>query len=207
MAKEMDKFRVVLASKSPRRQQIFRENLGVAFEVVPSGFAEDWNKAEYAGKAAEYVSAYAVEKGKDVAARIGSRGQEGKIAVVVGCDTVVVDSTNKILEKPSSRAEAVAMLISFSNSQVEVVSGIAIFAAGELRFKGTCSTKVCFGVIDETLANAYAETGEPMDKAGAFGIQGFGAQLIRQIDGCYFNVVGLPVHMLASSLAEICKSL
>ena len=163
---------------------------GFCFEVL----AADIDEAQRAGEAAEtYVARLALEKAVAVAAlRPG--------AVVVGADTTVVVDRD-VLGKPRDHAEAASMLRRLSGRQHEVLTGLAVVsAAGRLtHVERTCVT---FGEVGETELATYVASGEAMDKAGAYGIQGYAARWIPRIEGDYFNVVGLPIAALMRMLRE-----
>jgi septum formation protein len=172
--------RLVLASQSPRRADVLRQ-LGLDPVVLPA----DVNEALREGESAEaYVERLAKEKAMAIAATETD-------ALVVGGDTVVVND-GEILSKPDDAEGAVSMLMQLSGSDHEVLSGIAL--AGPRGVVSTVArTTVRMRTYDETTARAYVATGEPFDKAGAYGIQGQGAALVASIGGDYYAVVGFPV--------------
>ena len=180
---------LVLASASPRRVALLR-HVGVAFTVVDPGPDRVWpgNTDPRNG-----VRALALEKARRVAAR--RRG-----AVVIGADTVVV-ARDERLGKPAVPSEALAMLRRLQGRTHEVWTGVAVVRDGEQR-TATEHTRVQFARLAEEELLAYVKTGEPLDKAGAYAIQGLGAQFIKRIEGDYFNVVGLPLQRLRQVLAE-----
>ncbi|HPT15836.1 MAG TPA: Maf family protein [Kiritimatiellia bacterium] len=186
---------LVLASASPRRRG-FLHQLGYAFEVVTPATEE---KARSGESAPDYVRRNAAEKAADVAAR-ATPG-----AVVIAADTVVV-LRGRIMEKPRSEAEACAMLRSLGGQVHQVVTGFCVRGPGpdgaERVHARTVSTDVEFKELAEAEIAAYVRSGEPMDKAGAYAIQGRAAYMIRQIRGSYTNVVGLPLTELVETLAN-----
>ncbi len=189
--------RIVLASASPRRTELLR-TMGLEFSVQPSSFDE---KTVTAWPPEDHVIQSALGKASDIAGRIG------ECAIVIGADTIVV-ADDRILGKPESVEDAAAMLKLLSGRAHFVYTGICVFEncpADMSQHVQTAyvRTKVTFGILDETLISAYVATGEPMDKAGAYGIQGRGSVLVESIDGDYFNVVGLPVYPLSRMLAEL----
>mmetsp|Transcript_16583 Transcript_16583/g.26807 ORF Transcript_16583/g.26807 Transcript_16583/m.26807 type:complete len:232 (+) Transcript_16583:130-825(+) len=208
------KLRIILASASPRRRELLGDIIlghSVPFAVQASKFKEDYDKALYKGRAHEYVAEYALQKALDVRREvIAEQSSDSVTTIIIGCDTVVVrDGT--ILEKPASSQEAFDTILSYSKRDVSVVSGMALILVkpndsaqddASDKHVSTCETCVTFAELDEDLVKAYVNTGEPMDKAGGFGIQGLGAVLISGIKGCYFNVVGLPVQMLSNNMCE-----
>jgi septum formation protein len=176
---------LVLASRSPRRAEILRQHR-LDFEVDPPQVDE----SPYPGEAPDaHVNRLALEK----AAAVGRRRPE---ALCLGCDTVVV-LDGEILGKPADPAAARAMLTRLAGREHLVYSSVALFQAARGHHAGDHRvTRVRFRRLDEAEIAAYVATGEPMDKAGAYGIQGFGSMLVASIEGCYFNVMGLPVEAL-----------
>jgi septum formation protein len=171
---------IVLASGSPRRADVLRQ-LGLAPQIVPADVDESYQGDE---SAAEHVERLARDKAEAVAVRVPD-------ALVVGGDTVVVDGT-RVLAKPADRAGAVEMLRSLSGREHVVLSGLAI-AGPHGTVSTVTSTTVRMRPFDDAVASAYVATGEPLDKAGAYGIQGLGAALVEGVEGDYYSVVGFPV--------------
>lgn len=173
---------IVLASASPRRQELLRQ-IGCGFRVVVS----DAEELSGDGISPERLAAEnARRKAEDVAAK------EGGNAPVFGADTVVaVDET--ILGKPKDETDAVRMLRLLSGRQHFVYTGIALAYRGEI-YEGVVRTEVWVDELSEKEIDAYIATGEPMDKAGAYAVQGIAAKFIPRIDGSFSNVVGLPLH-------------
>ncbi len=182
---------IVLASASPRRAELLR-TLGVPFEVVVAGGAEP--EIEAVEDIAAWVESAARAKAQAVAA-IRSE------AVVIAADTIVVGD-GEILGKPQDEREAAAMLRRLSGRTHQVYTGLCVWrgAQGQTSY---VVTQVTFRSLTQELIDAYIATGEPMDKAGAYGIQGKGALLVEKIDGCYFNVVGLPLGRLSEMLERV----
>jgi len=181
---------LLLASASPRRAELLTQ-LGLRFRVEPSHVPEDILPGETPRAHAERLS-----RAKAVEIWNGNRG-----ALVVAGDTVVVLG-GKILGKPSDTEDALEMLRVLSGQTHTVVSGLAVALPGGAMRSGTTSTDVTFRSFDEKFARAYVATGEPMDKAGAYGIQGFGCALVKEIRGDYHTVVGLPIPLLLELLRE-----
>ena len=180
---------IVLASASPRRVTLLRQ-VGLAFTVADPGPDRDWpGQAE----PRHGVRALALEKAR----RVAGRRPE---ALVIGADTVVVVRGVR-LGKPAGEAEVLEMLGRLQGRTHEVWTGLAIVRGGEQRTAAEV-TKVQFARLDDAELRAYARTGEPLDKAGAYGIQGLAAQFIRRIEGDYGNVVGLPLARLRQLLKE-----
>lgn len=191
--------RFILASASPRRRELLG-SVGIAFDIVPSVVDEPALIASLGDvPPATVVTTLAEEKAAEVADRT-----EGD-ALVLGADTVVVLDEH-VLGKPDDEEHAVQMLMRLSGRTHQVYTGIAVIETenGIVRRKssGFCCTDVEFAPFDETRARAYVATGEPMDKAGSYGIQALGTLLIPRIHGDYFNVVGLPLFRLGEMLAE-----
>lgn len=183
--------RLILASQSPRREALLRQ-VGLDFEVVPSDLEEELPAGM---PPAEVAALLALDKARAVA----SARTEG---LVIGADTVVVVD-GRILGKPAGPEEARGMLRLLSGREHQVTTGIAVVDAASGRSRsGSVTTAVRFAPLGEEIIDRYVATGEPMDKAGAYGIQGFGALLIAGIEGDYNNVVGLPLRRLAELLGE-----
>jgi septum formation protein len=181
---------LVLASASPRRADLLRQ-LGLSFSVYPSHIPEDYLEGETPEAHARRLSR---EKAREIQLIHGD-------SLIVAGDTVVV-LEGRILGKPRDEGEAVAMLLSLSGKTHTVISGLAVaFPQGGI-LDGAERTSVTFRSFDEGTARAYARTGEPMDKAGAYGIQGLGSTLVQGIRGDYHTVVGLPIPLFLDLLEE-----
>ncbi|HEY3331344.1 MAG TPA: Maf family protein [Capsulimonadaceae bacterium] len=189
----------ILASGSPRRRELLG-TIGIDFDVVVS-VVDEAEVTEKLGDAPPslIVTTLAEEKALEVAARTPGK------ALVLGADTVVVLDEH-VLGKPENEDHAVAMLMRLSGREHQVYTGIALVAVEDgviTKHRSTFSvTGVEFAPFSEDRARAYVVTGEPMDKAGSYGIQALGTLLIPRIDGDYFNVVGLPVFRLGEMLKE-----
>ena len=182
---------VILASASPRRLALLQQ-IGIEATVCPADFDEVSGSAV---QAEDVVLANAVGKCQAVV-KI-----KGDSLPVIAADTVVV-AEGVILGKPQDVEDAIAMLKQLSGKTHKVLTGIAVSYAGEMLAE-VCETKVVFrDLTDEEIKN-YVATGEPLDKAGAYGIQGKGAVLVEKIDGCYNNVVGLPLTRMQLILAKL----
>jgi septum formation protein len=185
---------LVLASASPRRAELLRQ-ARLEFEVRRPQVHET---RAHAGEPAALALRRAQDKARAVAARVPGR-------LVLGADTVVV-LDGRILGKPSGPTQAVQMLAALSGRWHRVITGLAV-AAGDgeqawLLAGDTVATEVRFRELAADEIEAYVATGEPLDKAGAYGIQGRGALLVRELRGCYCNVVGLPLSRLGELLRE-----
>ncbi|NMA55395.1 MAG: septum formation inhibitor Maf [Firmicutes bacterium] len=186
--------KLILASKSPRRRQLLA-NLGVLFDIIPSRAVEAEVTVNDPG---QLVETLALRKAEAVASSMPDREER----LVIGADTIVVlDGT--ILGKPKNDQEAAAMLRRLSGNWHQVFTGVAVFATKSGSFDSAHEqTAVKIRSLSGKEIAAYVATGEPLDKAGAYGIQAKGALLVERIDGCYFNVVGLPLVKLAELLAR-----
>lgn len=181
---------LILASGSPRRQELLRQ-IGLSFTVVPSQVQENLPS----GEPAHLVESLALAKAGEVAGRLRS-------GLVLGADTVVA-LDGAILGKPSGPAEAAAMLSRLSGKHHDVYTGLAlVHAASGHRMVEHEHTVVRFRKLLDSEIAAYVQSGEPLDKAGAYGIQGLAAVFVSGITGCYFNVVGLPLSRLWRMLQE-----
>lgn len=179
---------IVLASASPRRRELL-SLLGLGFDVAPADVDETWRNGE---PPAEHAERLAREKAEAVR-RPG--------AVTVAADTIVVVD-GAILGKPADAAEARAMLARLAGRGHVVHTAIAV-AYGARLASGVVSTRVWFRPLDAATIAAYVATGEPLDKAGAYGIQGYGAVLVDRIEGDYFTVMGLGLARLVDLLGEV----
>jgi septum formation protein len=187
---------LVLASRSPRRAELLTI-AGIPHQVVPPGEVEErlaGSLADLHRDPAAYAVALAAAKAREVAGRMPGR-------LVLGADTVVV-LDGDLLEKPRDRAEAVRLLTRLAGRRHTVISAMALTggAAGDSLVAAHEETRVTFMPLTPASIERYVATGEPMDKAGAYGIQGYGALMVRGVSGCYFNVMGLPLARLGELL-------
>jgi septum formation protein len=185
--------RLVLASASPRRRELLTQ-AGFTFEVHPAHIPEDPLLDE---DPIGYVTRLAREKAQAV-----FDGLSDPSAVVLGADTTVT-LDNHILGKPEDAADAARMLRLLSGRTHRVITGIAVVTAEAAEVAAEVTGVRFLTLTDEDIAS-YIATGEPMDKAGAYAIQGRAARWISRIEGCYFNVVGLPLA-LVSTMLEFCQ--
>lgn len=184
--------KIYLASASPRRVELLKV-LGLPFEQVISKVPET---AYLETNPAALAETLALAKARAVA------GKEGR-GLVIGADTIVVYQ-GEILGKPRDRNDAVQMLTLLSGGTHLVISGVALVdAEGGRELVNHEITRVTFRDLSPEEIGCYADTGEPMDKAGAYGIQGIGGILVKEIHGCYNNVVGLPLTLLVELLKEM----
>ena len=195
---------IILASASPRRKQLL-ESAGIVATVEVADIDESHGDGE---KAADYVARMAYQKAEAVVRRhLSDKSTDKSVGldvVVVAADTIVVVD-GVILGKPASRDEAFSMLKRLVSRRHDVMPAVAIAdLAGRApkwqRFVVT--THVEFGDVDDARLWAYIDSGEPMDKAGAYGIQSGAASFVRCIEGSYTNVVGLPLYETVSALAD-----
>ncbi len=185
---------LILASASPRRSELLT-SAGFEFEVMPANVAEDHDGSE---PPAPLVERLAQAKASDVAGRLEANAE----AVVLGADTIVVLG-GKILGKPVSEDDARRMLTALSGREHEVVTGVALVAAGGGRTVTAHDvTRVVFRALTEPEIENYVRGGEPMDKAGAYAIQGIASRFVTRIEGSYSNVMGLPVELVDRMLRE-----
>ena len=178
---------LVLASASPRRQELLR-NAGITFEVQPADIPEDPRPGEGARECAERL---AREKALAIA-------RQRPHDVVLGADTVVVVD-GQLLGKPSDAADAARMLRLLSGRNHQVITGICLVVNGQPSVASETTVVTMSEITGEDIV-AYVATGEPMDKAGAYAIQGIASRWIPRIEGDYSNVVGLPVALAHSML-------
>jgi nucleoside triphosphate pyrophosphatase len=176
---------LTLASASPRRRQLL-EMLGLRIEVRPSTIPEIRGTEE---TPIGYVERLAREKALSVPGEL-----------VLGADTTVL-LDDQLLEKPTDAEDALRMLRLLQGRSHEVITSVALAAKGVVR-QATDVTAVIFHPCSDEFLRAYIATGEPMDKAGAYGIQGYGAALVERIDGDFFGVMGLPVRLVLRLLEE-----
>ncbi len=184
-----------LASASPRRQELLRQ-LGIAFEVLPSNILE----VRAAGETPpEYVVRVALDKARYVARLVAERGLPAY--PVLGADTEVV-LDDAILGKPRDRAHGLALLGRLAGRDHEVLSAVALIAHGG-EHTALNVNRVTFGPLSEAEIARYWETGEPVDKAGGYAIQGRAAAFVARLEGSYSGVMGLPLFELVSLFQRV----
>lgn len=175
---------LILASASPRRRKILRD-LGFEFDVVPSRISEDevvWKDPIKKARILAELKAVEVQK-------IHPR------KTIIGADTIVAYQ-GEVLEKPVDSSDAARMLRLLSGKAHEVITGVALAAPPNRRFLEVERTRVFFRELSGQEIESYIDTAEPFDKAGGYAIQGYGSVFVDKIEGCFFNVVGLPVPLL-----------
>ena len=197
------KKKIILGSASPRRRELLAQ-IGADFEVRVSNKEEIYHSTV----PEEIVKELALMKAENVAEELAEENASGAVnsTIVIGADTIVV-LDGKILGKPADEADAVRMLNSLQGRRHDVYTGVAVLdydENGEKRiFNYSVGTAVYVNEMTEEEILAYAETKDPLDKAGAYGIQGRFAAHIDRIEGDYYNVVGLPVSRVYRTLREL----
>ena len=181
--------RYILASKSPRRRELLSE-LVESFEIITAEVDETLPDSIHPRDGVEML---AIRKGEVIA-------KENADAVVISSDTLV-EIGGVALGKPKDKADAFSMLKLLSGKAHNVHTGVAVHYNGKC-FSGVASTAVYFREMTDEEINAYIDSGDPMDKAGSYGIQGKAALFASGIEGDYFNVMGLPLHLVGQMLRE-----
>lgn len=190
--KILNEYKIILASQSPRRREIF-DMLGIRYEPQSSDIAEPVTKEDPALQAMRNAK----NKAENVFAK--SNGD----SVIVAADTIVV-LEGRILGKPESAEQAHSYLADLSGNTHTVITGICMMGRKGQKC-GYEKTQVSFAALTDDEIKDYIKTQEPMDKAGAYGIQGFGCQFITRIEGCYFNVMGFPVRRFYEITRDLIK--
>ena len=185
---------IILASASPRRRELLKYIIP-EFKVVPADIDESLPDDIPPEKSAEFL---AVKKAKHVSA-------ENPDSIVIGSDTVVIID-GEILGKPKDHSDAERMLRKLSGKTHSVITGVCL-SCGSFTDSFSCKTLVKFFPLTDSEIQSYIATGEPMDKAGAYGIQGKGCILAESIEGDFFNVVGLPASLLKRRLEKFLSEL
>lgn len=184
--------KIILASSSPRRMEILK-SLGIDFEIMPSNFEEKIIDLHPENLVCEFSKNKAI----DVSQRVDNN------KIIIAADTLVYKD-DKVLGKPKTKDEACKMLEYLSGNSHFVVTGVCIIDTFNSKiYQDFQKTKVYFKKLSKNEILSYVNTGEPMDKAGAYGIQGLGSIFVEKIEGCYFNVVGLPINMLYNMLINM----
>ena len=182
--------RIILASSSPRRRELM-DLMGLRYEILAPEGEEVFDPAL---SPKELVQHLARQKGEDVAARVDGD------ALVIAADTVVALG-HQVLGKPRDRADAIAMLTALSGKAHSVFTGVCMFGQGKIVVESE-ETLVHMRPLSAAEIVAYVDSGEPMDKAGGYGIQGRASLFIPRIEGDYFNVMGFPVCRIGQMLSE-----
>ncbi|HVP35962.1 MAG TPA: Maf family protein [Terriglobales bacterium] len=184
--------RFILASSSPRREEILKK-AGIKFEIL---FPEDIEEKNISNDPVSHVLELSRKKAESIARRVDG-------SLILGADTIVV-LNQEILGKPDDSGEAFKMLKKLSGKEHQVYTGISLVDKGEGKtLSGYQLTKVKFNQLTDKQIKDYIDTGEPLDKAGAYGIQGMGNFLVEKIEGDLDNVIGLPLKKLEELLRKI----
>jgi len=188
--------KIILASGSPRRRDVLK-NIGLDFTIVESNYEEDMTLDMEPTRLAEYLS---LGKAKDVA-------KDYPDYIIIAADTFVTLDHHR-LGKPHTKEVARKTLQTISGQTIDVVTGYTIIdTSSDKTITNSVTSQVVMKEITTAEINAYIATGEPLDKAGAFGIQGHGALLVKEIHGDYYNIMGLPLFALTQSLKEFAVEL
>ena len=183
--------KIILASASPRRKELL-EKIGLKFEVEPSNYAEDMHSKLNPDELARAIS---LGKSRAVASK-------HKNAIVIAADTFIV-FRGKIMGKPNTEAKARKMLMTLKGKSHSVITGFTIMDTEENKvLTKSVETVIHIKKLTPKEIDAYVKSKEPLDKAGAYAIQGLGSVIVERIEGDYFNVMGLPLSALAESLKE-----
>ena len=186
----MSSCKVVLASSSPRRRELLNL-IGIAHEVRPANLDESMRPRETPRRHAERLA-------RDKASAVAKRDPD---LITIAADTIVVIN-RKVLGKPADKEDAARMLAMLSGREHTVITAVAVSRGKKLR-SAIEEVKVKFRRLREEEIEAYIATGEPMDKAGAYGIQGFGATIVERVEGDYFAVMGLPLVRLIGLMRDV----
>jgi septum formation protein len=186
--------KIILASASERRQELLGRIIE-NFTVLVSDFDE--SNVEKTDNISRYVEEIALGKAMDVKKKVAEP------SLIIAADTVVC-LENEILGKPKDKLDAQYMLSKLSGSTHKVYTGVVLINTDTGKvLKDSVETQVFFSKLTEKQINNYIETGDPMDKAGAYGIQGKAGVFVKEIRGCYYNVVGLPLNKLNEMIEEL----
>lgn len=184
----------ILASASERRQELLKRIIE-DFSIMVSEFDE--STVKNTGSVSDYVQEIALGKAKDIMNKVN------KDSIIIAADTVV-SLDEKVLGKPKDNREAYEMISSLSNNMHKVYTGVVVInTKTKVILKDSVETKVFFSELTNDEINAYIETGDSFDKAGAYGIQGMAGVFVEKIEGCYYNVVGLPLNRLNKMIKEV----
>ncbi|XP_013107827.2 dTTP/UTP pyrophosphatase [Stomoxys calcitrans] len=190
--------RIILASGSPRRQELVK-SLGLNAELCPSTFEENLNAADFKDFS-QFIVATALRKADEVYERLKSDDNQENL-LVIAADTMVTMGP-EIYGKPKDSNEAFKMLTSLAGKCNRVFTGVVLKHSKGVR-SFTETADVYFGHLTNEQIQAYVDSGEPLDKAGGYGVQGAGGALISRIDGDYYCVMGLPLHRLCCELNKL----
>jgi septum formation protein len=183
---------IILASASPRRKELLKQLIGNNFKIVPGSYHE---KPQPEMEPLGFIIHNSKEKAREVASLISS-------GIVIAADTVVL-CDGEILGKPHTKDKAREMLRKISGKKIHVITGLTVIDIdANLQRSASETTDVRIKIMSDDELESYLKTSEPLDKAGAFAIQGKGAIIVEKIEGDYFNVVGLPLFRLNTILLE-----
>jgi len=185
---------IVLASASPRRKELLAQ-AGFTFEVMPSTVDEVRRPEE---SPIAFVTRLSREKAEDVAGRLAPEVRDNTI--VIGADTIVV--CDEVLGKPANPEDARRMLRLLSGRTHQVITGVTVMRDDVIETAAEV-TMVMMNTVSDAEIDKYVATGEPMDKAGAYAIQGYAGRWVPRIQGCYFNVVGLPLALVSAMIEGV----
>ncbi|XP_078481391.1 dTTP/UTP pyrophosphatase-like [Ciona intestinalis] len=192
--------KVVLASSSPQRRKLL-EQIELVFDVCASPFDEEAIDKTAFKNPKDYVKLLAHGKALEVA---NQHKESTEKVLIIGADTVIIFE-NQIIGKPHTAQVSVETLNKLSGKSHTVCTGVSVILVEDGGFSETVfheTTQVEFGKLSKEIVQSYVDTGEPLNKAGAYGIQGQGAMFVQRIEGCYNNVVGLPVYKLCNELTK-----
>ena len=196
LLKNINEFDIILASQSPRRSELLKM-LGLNFTVRPS-YVEERRRDDLSP--VEYVIHNAQREGAQIAEKLPE-------SLVISADTIVFHN-NEILEKPNDKKHAHEILTRLSGNTHEVITGFGLSLQVKNKFVYHHEiTKVTFRDLSPEEIDAYVDTAEPLDKAGGYGAQGVGSLLIKRVEGCFFNVIGLPLAYLFVTLDKFLKEI
>lgn len=187
---------IILASQSPRRRDLLQQ-IGITFSQIDANANEEDVTSKLNGHPPSYI-AQTLSREKALSAKLTT----GDNAIIISADTIVV-LDDQVLGKPKNEADAARMLSMLSGRTHHVITGVTLLdtSSGKTLTQSSI-TEVVFAKLSQREIEDYVKTKEPLDKAGAYGIQGKAAAFIKRINGCYFNVVGLPLSLLKEMLAE-----
>ncbi len=195
----MSNYRVILASNSPRRKELLAEIVPRKKIIVIGSNVKE--KVKQGEDAVSFSLRMAKEKARDVIKKRADKMQN--VSVVIGADTIAVFD-NKIIGQPICRDNAVSILRKLSGRCHEIITGVAVFVVKKNKFiTFTVKSTVWMHKLSDEIIEKYVASGEPMDKAGAYAIQGMGKLLIKRFEGSYTNIIGLPVDELRAVLLGI----
>ena len=203
-----DKVKLLLASQSPRRREIL-DMMGLQnrYTHQPSPLDEEALQLELAEQEItplDYAKVLAERKAEAMGASMAQT--QGEVTLIIGSDTIV-DLDGHIMNKPVDEKDAYDMLSKLSGNWHQVHTGVAVYRGSQLMFSFTDTTNVKFATLSSNDIQSYIKTGDPLDKAGSYGIQSVGGQLVEEIKGDYFTVMGLPMHRLSKELSKAIDSL